>query len=150
MHGFMQSRHWLFLLPAVDHLIKQCNRRLRISQHDALTIFMKIASKRCSDWWLQSSPLKETQNSIVVRVIPRKGGGGLLGIGKGICMHEIVAAKANRWVRQTCGKKFYSSQNSFWTDLILPFSFLYTFVLEVKICPLCRAIFWNCRLQLNG
>lgn len=151
MCGFMQSRHWLFLLSAIDHLIEQGNRTLRISKHDVLTIFMKIVSKRCSDWWLQPSPVKGRQNSIVVRVIPRKGGGGdLLEIDKGTCMHEIIAAKANRWVRETCGKKFYSSQNNFLTDLILPFSFLCAFAFEVKICQFCHAVFWNCRLQLNS
>lgn len=144
MCGFMQSRYWFFLLSIIDHLIQQSNRTLRISKHDVLTIFMKIVSKRCSGCWLQSSCVKGRQNSIVMRVIPRKGGGGgLIGIGKGICMHEIILEKANRWVRQTCGEKFYSSPKR------IPFSFLCTFALEVKICPLCHAIFWNCSLQLN-
>lgn len=45
--------------------------------------------------------MKGRQNSVVVRVIPIRGGGsGLLEVGKGICMREIIAAKANRWVRK--------------------------------------------------
>lgn len=141
MHGFMQSCHLFFLSSAFDHCIKKINRGLRS--------LMKIISKRDPDWWLHSSPVKGRQNSSIMRVIPRKGdGSGLFGIGKGICKHEIIAAETSTGVRHTCRQKFYSSWNNlFWTDLCLLFSFLCTLVLEVEVCPLCHAIFWNCRLR---
>jgi len=54
--------------------------------------------------------VKGRQNSSVMKGIPRKGsGGGLFGIGKRICRHEIIAAETSRGVRHTCRKKFYSS-----------------------------------------
>lgn len=87
------------------------NRRLRISKYDVLTSLINIVSKKDPDWWLHSSLVKGKENSAVMRVIPRKwGGGDLFGIGKGICKHEVIAAETSREVRHMCRKNFYSSE----------------------------------------